>query len=76
MRDQLEKRREELAGELEAGQRMLADLDARRGELTQTLLRISGALQVLAELLEPDGPATRLAAPAAPTATATTAAAV
>jgi hypothetical protein len=30
---------------------MLADLEARRSELQQTLLRISGAIQVLEELL-------------------------
>ncbi len=52
MRDALEQRRTELAAELESGQRMLADLDARRSEVQQTLLRISGALQVLGELLD------------------------
>jgi prefoldin subunit 5 len=51
MRDQLEKRRDELAQELKAGQEMLADLDNRRSELQQTMLRITGALQVLEELL-------------------------
>jgi hypothetical protein len=52
MRDVLDKRRTELAAELESGQRMLADLDARRVDLQQTLLRISGALQVMTELLD------------------------
>jgi hypothetical protein len=31
---------------------MLADLDAQRADLQQTLLRISGAIQVLKELLD------------------------
>jgi prefoldin subunit 5 len=53
MRDEIEKRRQELADELEQGQKMLADVEARRAELQQTLLRISGALQVLDELLTP-----------------------
>jgi hypothetical protein len=57
MRDALEQRRTELAAELESGQRMLADLDARRVELQQTLLRISGALQVVTELLDADSTA-------------------
>jgi len=58
MRERMGKRREELADELRRGQEMLASLDAQRAELQQTLLRISGALQVLEELLAPDGPAT------------------
>jgi hypothetical protein len=54
----MEKRRAELAAELREGQLMLAGVEARRDELQQTLLRISGAIQVLEELLAPDGPAT------------------
>jgi hypothetical protein len=56
MRDQLEQRVTELREEQEKGQRMLADLDARRAELQQTLLRISGAIQVLQELLAGSAP--------------------
>jgi len=56
VREQVEKRREELAEELRQGQGMLAEVEARRAELQQTLLRISGALQVLDELLAPERP--------------------
>lgn len=37
--------------EFESGQKMLADLDNQRANLQQTVLRISGAIQVLEELL-------------------------
>jgi ABC-type transporter Mla subunit MlaD len=57
MREQLERRRAELTAELEAGREMLAELDAKRQDLQQTMLRISGALQVLTELLDGDAPA-------------------
>jgi predicted nuclease with TOPRIM domain len=52
MRIELEERLEELKSEFESGQKMLADLDTRRSELQTTMLRISGAIQVLEELLE------------------------
>jgi predicted nuclease with TOPRIM domain len=51
MKDQLEERLKGLQGEYEAGQKMLAELDARRQNLTSTLLRIEGAMQVLREVL-------------------------
>ena len=51
MREQLQRRLEELKAELEAGQKMLNDLDAKRENLRQTLLRISGAVQILEEEL-------------------------
>jgi len=41
-----------LEDEYNSGQKMLADLDARRSALTSTLLRIEGAIQVLKELSE------------------------
>lgn len=47
----IEKRLNELKVEYESGQKMLVDLDKRQAELQQTLLRISGAIQVLEELL-------------------------
>jgi hypothetical protein len=47
----LEQRLKALRQELETGQKMLADLEARRLELQQTILRIGGAIQVLEELL-------------------------
>jgi ABC-type transporter Mla subunit MlaD len=55
MREQLEQRVSELKAEQEKGQRMLAEIDARQAELRQTLLRISGAIQVLDELLAGSG---------------------
>ena len=51
MREQLQKRLEELKAEFEAGQKMLNELETRRDNLRQTLLRISGAVQVLEEEL-------------------------
>ncbi len=53
MREKLEKRLETLKSEFEAGQKMLGELDAQRNELTQKLMRISGAIQVLQEELGP-----------------------
>ena len=57
MRDQMEQRLEELKGEYEAGQKMLADLEQKKIALEQTMLRISGAIQVLEEMLAPDSSA-------------------
>lgn len=54
MQEQLSKRVAELETEYRAGQKMLADLEARHAEVQQTLLRIEGALQVLKELLGAD----------------------
>jgi hypothetical protein len=51
MRTQLEQRLQALKAEFEAGQKMLADLEAQQARLRETLLRISGAIQVLEELL-------------------------
>jgi predicted nuclease with TOPRIM domain len=51
MREQLEQRLKQLKAEFEEGQKMLADLEARQANLKTTLLRISGAVQVLEELL-------------------------
>jgi prefoldin subunit 5 len=39
-----------LEEEYRKGQKMLAELDERRGQIRDTLLRISGAIQVLREL--------------------------
>ncbi len=49
MKEQLEKRLKELKEEFESGQKMLIELDARRANLSESLLRISGAIQVLQE---------------------------
>lgn len=62
MREQLEHRLGELKAEFEAGQKMIAELEARQNNLRETLLRISGAIQVLEEELRkadpllPNGP--------------------
>lgn len=50
MTDQLIERLKVLRAEHEAGQKMLAELEARRAALTSTLLRIEGAIQVLQEI--------------------------
>jgi len=42
MRDQITERLKALQAESDAGQKLLADLDARRAALTATLLRIAG----------------------------------
>jgi predicted nuclease with TOPRIM domain len=52
MREQLEKRLAELQAEFEAGQKALAELETQQANLRNTLLRISGAIQVLEEELE------------------------
>jgi predicted nuclease with TOPRIM domain len=51
MREQLQKRLEELKAEFDDGQKMLHELETKRANLRQTLLRISGAIQVLEEEL-------------------------
>jgi len=51
MRDQLEKRLEELRGEHESGRKLLAEQKARVASLEASMLRISGAIQVLEESL-------------------------
>lgn len=55
MKEQLSERLEALRAEYTAGQTMLAELEGRQAEVHQTLLRISGAIQVLEELLAGDG---------------------
>lgn len=51
MKEQLEQRLRELQAEFEAGQNMLTDLETQQANLKETLLRISGAMQVLQEML-------------------------
>lgn len=51
MKKQIEKRLHELKSEFESGQKMLSELEEKRQNLNQTLLRISGAIQVLEEEL-------------------------
>ncbi len=51
MQEQIQRRLTQLKTEFEEGQKMLADLEAKQANLRNTLLRISGAIQVLEELL-------------------------
>lgn len=51
MKQKLQKRLQSLKSEFESGQKMLADLEAKQANLRETLLRISGAIQVLEEEL-------------------------
>jgi ABC-type transporter Mla subunit MlaD len=53
---QIEQRLNELKAEYQTGQTLLADLEAKQADLRQTLLRISGAIQVLEELLAQTAP--------------------
>lgn len=54
MREKLEQRLQELKAEYESGQKALTVLEARKSELTNTLLRISGAILVIEEVLAPE----------------------
>jgi predicted nuclease with TOPRIM domain len=55
MREQLTQRLDTLRKEFELGQTKLQELERQQAALSQTLLRISGAIQVLEELLaEPE----------------------
>jgi predicted nuclease with TOPRIM domain len=49
--EQLRARLAELRRELEVGERRLQQLEAEKAQLRDTLLRISGAVQVIEELL-------------------------
>jgi len=51
MKEQIKERIEQLKAEYESGQKMLADLEIQESNLRSTMLRISGAIQVLEELL-------------------------
>jgi len=51
LKENLKKRLNNLKSEFESGRNMLADLEKRQEELQNTLLRISGAIQVLEEEL-------------------------
>ncbi len=51
MQEQLKKRLQSLKAEYDAGQQVLASLEAKKAGLRETLMRISGAIQVLEEEL-------------------------
>ena len=56
MRRKLEQRLEQLKAEFEAGQKMLVELETKQANVRETMLRISGAIQVLEEELAADQP--------------------
>ena len=64
MLDQLRLRVEELRAEFDRGHKKLAEVDAQAAELRQTLLRISGAVQVLEEEIKKVDPGSPATAPA------------
>lgn len=51
MKQQLQQRLQQLKTELESGQKVLIDLEAKQINIRETLLRISGAIQVIEEEL-------------------------
>jgi predicted nuclease with TOPRIM domain len=67
MREQIKNRIQALRAEYRSGQEMLSELEVRQAGLKLTLTRISGAIQVLEELLQENQAAqeTRVAATAA-----------
>ena len=56
MEEQLEKRLKELKTEFDKGQTKVQELEEQTNSLRNTLLRISGAIQVLEELLVQETP--------------------
>lgn len=56
MKSQLEARLAELRSEYDAGLGVMADLQKKEEDLRTTLMRISGAIQVLEEILAADAP--------------------
>jgi uncharacterized coiled-coil protein SlyX len=55
MKEQLEKRLEELRAEFQKGEATLQELEAKTASVRQMMLRLSGAIQVLQEELEKAG---------------------
>jgi predicted nucleic acid-binding Zn-ribbon protein len=58
MEEQFKRRLVELKAEFERGQKTLVELESRANELRNTLLRISGAIQVIEEELAKNGSGT------------------
>jgi predicted nuclease with TOPRIM domain len=59
MRQQLQHRLEALHDEFEKGQSRLREMQLQQSQLQETLLRISGAIQILSELLEKEASETQ-----------------
>lgn len=53
MQEQLQRRLEELKKEYETGQARLRELESETAFVRETMLRISGAIQVIQEVLGP-----------------------
>lgn len=51
MKQKIKQRLQSLKEEFEAGQKILAEYEAKQRNLRETLLRISGAIQVLEEVI-------------------------
>jgi hypothetical protein len=51
MKTKVEERLQELRNELDSGRALLDEMETKKANLQSTLLRISGAIQVLEELL-------------------------
>lgn len=51
----MNERLQELRAELEKGRQRMDELDRERQQVRDTMLRISGAIRVLEELLEQEG---------------------
>jgi hypothetical protein len=64
MREKIEQRVDSLRAEYQAGQKMLAEMEGRQTSLKFTLTRISGAIQVLEELLQGNNADTEQTKPA------------
>ena len=52
MKEQLQLRLDNLRTEFDSGQKLLSSLQAKQAAVRETLFRISGAIQVLEELLQ------------------------
>jgi len=57
VQEQLQQRLDELKKEFELGQNRLQEMDRQQAQVREMLLRISGAIQVLEELLAQNQPA-------------------
>jgi predicted nuclease with TOPRIM domain len=66
IRDKLTSRMQQLKTEFQTGQDKLLDLDLQQSRLRETLLRISGAIQVLEEMLQAAKPNEQLAPQGSP----------
>lgn len=56
MKNLLQERLNELNEEYSSGQQMLLEIENKRQELRERILRISGAIQILQEVLEENNP--------------------